>query len=178
MRLGHWLSRLGGIALVLFLVVPAQAGDEKGGKPSPFAFVRPPSAAPDELQNQVLDIFDSKCAFAGCHTGVNAPRNLDLSEEVFVAKLVNVKSADFPRMMLVKPGDAANSYFMKKVKGAPGIKGDRMPRGTAPLSPGEINTLDIWINARPANVQVDMPHMNYAQPFCCWWSANPPGAST
>jgi hypothetical protein len=175
------------IALVLLLASSTQAGDGKNsGKAAPFEFVRPPqsalppAAAPaqDELQNQVLDIFDSKCAFAGCHTGVNAPRGLDLSEEVFMTKLVRVKSADYARMMLVKPGDSGNSYLIKKVKGTPGIKGDRMPRGQAPLSPGEIATLEKWINAMPADVRVAAPEMMYKQPFYGWSLANMPTAET
>src|SRR5262245_23438071 len=185
MHLGQRLFRLRVPVLMLLLVSNIYAGDRKNsGQSSPFEFVRPPEsalpagAAPDDLQNQVLDILDNKCAFAGCHTGLNAPRGLDLSEEMFVAKLVKVKSADFPRMVLVKPGDAANSYLIKKVKGTPGIKGDRMPRGQAPLSPGEIATLEKWINAMPADVRVEAPVMKYAQPFYGWSLANLPTAET
>lgn len=175
----------GGMMLVVLLSAgTAPAGDVKGGKAAPFEFVRPPQGAlqpaaeQDELQDQVLDIFDSKCAYAGCHTGVNSPRSLDLSEEVFIANLVKVKSADFPGMMRVKPGDAANSYLIKKVKGTPGIKGDRMPRGTPPLSPGEIATLEKWINAMPADVEVAAPQMIYHQAFYGWSLANLPTAET
>ncbi len=179
MRLGQGLSRLGMIVFVLLFSGRAPAGDQKSrNASSPFEFVKPPAAAPDELQNQVLDIFDSKCAFAGCHTGVNAPKGLNLSEEMFVSELVNAKSTDFPRMMLVKPGDADNSYLIKKVKGSSGIKGDRMPRGAQPLSSGEIATLEKWINAMPANVRVEAPQMKYAQPFYGWSLANLPTAET
>ncbi len=174
MQLGQWLFRLG--VILLLLASPAQAGEKKGAKFSPFEFVRPPAAAPDELQDQVLDVLDSKCAFAGCHTGVNSPKGLDLSEETFVANLVKAKSADFPKMMRVKPGEAANSYLIKKVKGTPGIKGDRMPRGATPLSPGEIATLEKWINAMPADVQVAAPQMTYKQAFYGWSLANLPTA--
>jgi len=176
MRFGHWLSRVG--IWVGFMAAVVHAGDAKSGKASPFEFVRPPAKAQDELQNQVLDIFDSKCAYAGCHTGVNSPRGLNLSEETFMASLVNVKSADFGKMMLVKPGDAAGSYIMKKVKGTPGIKGERMPRGTTPLSPGEIATLEKWINALPRNLHVARPHMAYPQTFYGWSLANLPTAET
>ncbi|MGH7492193.1 MAG: DUF5777 family beta-barrel protein [bacterium] len=185
MHVGQTLYRLS--VIVLLLASSTHAGDEKNsgkGSPFKFEFVRPPesssspSVAPDDLQNQVLDILDSKCAFAGCHTGVNAPRGLDLSEEVFVAKLVKVKSADYSRMMLVKPGDAANSYLIKKVRGTPGIKGDRMPRGLPPLSAGEVATLEKWINAMPADVRVEVPEMKYAQPFYGWSLANLPTAET
>ncbi|NUO83509.1 hypothetical protein HUU05_25835, partial [candidate division KSB1 bacterium] len=116
---------------VLLLAGLAFAGDTKTSSKT-YEFVRPP-AAPDELENAVLDIFDTKCAFAGCHTGANAPQGLDLTEEAFKANLVKVKSAGAPQFLRVKPGDAANSYLIKKVKGV-GIKGDRMPRGSSPLS--------------------------------------------
>lgn len=171
-RRGFSLSLLIG---VLALSALAIAGEGKRGNAA-YEFVRPP-AAPDELENAVLDIFDSKCAFAGCHTGANAPQNLDLTEAAFKANLVKVKSASVPQFLRVQPGDAANSYLIKKVKGV-GIKGDRMPRGSQPLSPGEIATLEKWINAMPADVEVEAPQRKYAQAFYGWSLANIPTAET
>lgn len=160
---------------VLLLAGLAFAGDTKTSSKT-YEFVRPP-AAPDELENAVLDIFDTKCAFAGCHTGANAPQGLDLTEEAFKANLVKVKSAGAPQFLRVKPGDAANSYLIKKVKGV-GIKGDRMPRGSSPLSSAEIAALEKWISAMPKDVEVEAPQRKYAQAFYGWSLANTPTAET
>lgn len=145
-----------------------------GGKQ--YEFVRP-TAAPDDAENAVLDIFETKCAFAGCHTGANAPQGLDLTEEAFKANLVKVKSANAPQFLRVKPGDAANSYLIKKVKGM-GIKGDRMPRGGQPLSSAEVAALEKWINAMPKDVQVEEVRREYKQAFYGWSLANLPTAET
>lgn len=163
------------LVAVLMMSAFAFAGEGKAGK-NAYEFVRPP-ATPDELENAVLDIFDTKCAFAGCHTGVNAPQGLDLTEEAFKANLVKVKSANAPQFLRVQPGDAANSYLIKKVKGI-GIKGDRMPRGGQPLSPGEIAALEKWINAMPKDVQVEDVRREYEQAFYGWSLANLPTAET
>ncbi len=167
-------------SLALFFAVMtwaalALAGEGKT-KNKTFEFARPP-ATPDELEDAVLDILDTKCAFAGCHTGVNAPQNLDLTEEAYKANLVKVKSAGAPQFLRVKPGDAANSYLIKKVKGA-GIKGDRMPRGGQPLSSAEIAALEKWINAMPADAQVEEVRRTYKQAFYGWTLANLQTAET
>ncbi len=160
---------------VLTLSALAFAGEGKGGKTT-YAFVRPP-AAPDEVEDAVLDIFETKCAFAGCHTGANAPQGLDLTEEAFKANLVKAKSSGAPQFLRVQPGDAANSYLIKKVKGV-GIKGDRMPRGGQPLSSGEIAALEKWINTMAKDVQVEEVRREYKQAFYGWSLANIPTAET
>jgi hypothetical protein len=148
--------------LLLALMASANAGD----KPE---FVKPPESnrlftLQDNLQERVQEIVDEKCAFAGCHTGANAPKGLDLSEEMLVANLVGVKSADGP-WLRVKPSEPANSYLMKKVMGAPGIKGDRMPRGGRPLSDQEIAAFVAWIKSLPAGMKAQPAKMKYAAAF-------------
>jgi hypothetical protein len=144
------------------LVSQARAGE-------PPAFLKPPganalSALQQDLQEKVQEIIDDKCAFAGCHTGANAPKNLDMSEEVMLANLVGVKSSDTP-FLRVKPGDPANSYIIKKLRGAPDIKGDRMPRGGRPLPEQEIAAFEAWIKSLPAGMEVKPPVLRYARAF-------------
>ena len=133
-------------------------------------------ASQQDLEDQVLDLFENSCAFAGCHAGMTAPKNLDLSEEVFVANLVGVKSAEAPQFLRVKPGDAQNSYLVKKIRGAADIKGDRMPRSGKPLSAAEMATIEAWINSLPADMQPEPPRREFAQAFYGWTLANIPTA--
>jgi hypothetical protein len=137
------------------------------------------TAAPvqDVLQEKVQEIVDEHCAFAGCHTGANAPNNLDMSEGMLVANLVGVKSAEGP-WLRVKPGDPANSYLIKKLRGTPGIKGERMPRGSKPLSPQEIAAFEAWIKSLPAGMKAPAPKMEYARAFPGWTLANLQTAET
>jgi hypothetical protein len=135
----------------------------------PPAFLKPPhdtaqQVPQDALLERVLAIVEDKCAFAGCHTGANAPKNLDMSEEVVVANLVGVKSVDGP-WMRVKPGDPANSYMVKKIRGTADIKGDRMPRGSRPLPEAEIAAIEAWIKSLPAEMKVEAPKQEYARAF-------------
>lgn len=156
------------LATLFLLIVDATAGEGP-------AFLKPPAAkrlfTPQDLQERVQVIMDDKCAFAGCHVGANAPQGLDLSEEMMAANLVGVKSPDGP-WVRVKPGDPAGSYLIKKLRGAPGIKGDRMPRGAKPLAESEIAAIEAWIKSLPAGMKVEAPQMEYKHAFPGWSLAN------
>lgn len=144
--------------LMLAIAISATAGEGP-------AFVKPPANQPqDKLLERVMEIVEESCAYAGCHTGANAPNGLDMSEEVLVANLVGVKSAA-GSWLRVKPGDPANSYLIKKILGAPGIKGDRMPRGGKPMAAPEIAAIEAWIKSLPAGMKAAAPKMKYAATF-------------
>jgi hypothetical protein len=51
----------------------------------------------------------------------------------------------------VNPGDPDASYLVRKLEGAPGISGDRMPLGGAPLGAALIADVRAWIAAGAAN---------------------------
>jgi hypothetical protein len=146
---------------LLFLLVP------------PFA-LNAQQAVPDN----VLDMFDNRCAFAGCHAGPNAPQGLDLTEEFIVPSLVNQASTGKSGMLRVKGGDPANSYLIMKVKGAPGIDGDPMPKSGERLTAAEIAILETWITSLPADMKRDAPEREYAQAFPGLSSATLPTTET
>jgi hypothetical protein len=159
------------LSFSLAFAVNARAGDETAAaKPS----IKP---VQDNLQEKVQEIIDEQCAFAGCHTGANAPQNLDMSEGMLLANLIGVKSPDGP-WLRVKPGDPANSYLMRKLRGAPGIKGERMPRGAKPLAPAEIAVIEAWIKSLPAGMKPEAPKLTYASAFPGWTLANLQTAET
>ena len=97
------------------------------------------------LSSIQANIFSQKCALSGCHLGSSAPLGLELSEGKSRGNLVNVPSQEVPKLLRVAPGNPDQSYMVRKIEGAAGIIGARMPRGRDPLSQEEINTIRQWI---------------------------------
>jgi uncharacterized protein (TIGR03118 family) len=104
------------------------------------------------LSQVQASVFGPICS--GCHTGVGATlpgvQNLTTAANSF-ASLVGVASIEQPALMRVKPGDAANSYVIQKLEGAPTITGARMPFGGPDLPQATIDQIKSWINAGAAN---------------------------
>jgi len=96
-----------------------------------------------QLQNE---IFSDICA--GCH-----PPNagMDLREGETYGSLVNVSSTQQPALKRVLPGNPADSYIIRKLEGAAGISGSRMPQGGPFLSPATIQRVKDWILAGAPN---------------------------
>lgn len=118
----------------------------------------------EPIPDKVLEIFENKCAFSGCHAGASST-DLDLTEKFVYASLVNQPSSDFPNLMLVKAGDPLKSYLIMKLVGASGIKGSRMPKGAEPLPKTELKVIAAWIKSLPREAQVVQPKVRYSQPF-------------
>lgn len=90
------------------------------------------------------NIFGAICV--NCHTGSNAPRGLRLdSEDNAYAFLVNHAADEVPELMRVNPGNSDASYIIRKLEGASGIVGSRMPLGGPYLTQTQINTVRDWI---------------------------------
>lgn len=94
------------------------------------------------------DVFNPSCALSGCHAGDNPAGSLDLSEGAAYDNLVSVASTEVPRLMLVEPGNAKDSYLFIKITGddriAPGTF--QMPIGSE-LSEEQIDLVEDWIEA-------------------------------
>lgn len=96
------------------------------------------------LANLQQHIFGAICT--NCHSGSNAPRGLRLdSEENSYAFLVSRAADEAPELMRVNPGNPDASYIIRKLEGASGIVGGRMPLGGPYLSQTQINTVRDWI---------------------------------
>lgn len=128
-------------------------------------------------ENLVRNIFVNKCAVSGCHTGANPAARLALDENNFVNNTVRVKSAEAPQFLRVKPGDIANSYLVRKVRGA-GIRGARMPKGGPPLSDGEIAVIEQWVSLLPSHAPPPVPQRKYTQAFYGWTLGDLPTPET
>ena len=92
-------------------------------------------------------VFGPRCS--GCHTGggTTLPSSIDMTNSnASFTNLVNITSGEAPPLKRVTPGDAANSYVIRKLEGTPGIVGDRMPRFGPYLSPTTVDAIRQWIN--------------------------------
>jgi len=123
------------------LVFTAGCGDDPGdtdGEAPTFTEIRD-------------DILLPSCGFSTCHGGGTG--GLTISEDdpgAVYSALVDAASFDAAGETLVIPGDADNSYLVKKVEAAADIVGDPMP---APFGVEDAQAADIraWINAGAAD---------------------------
>lgn len=111
--------------------------DNSGGQP-------PTQNEAATLASLQKNIFGAICT--NCHTGSNAPRGLRLdSEENSYAFLVQHAADEVPELMRVNPGKPDESYIIRKLEGASGIVGSRMPLGGPYLTQEQINNVRDWI---------------------------------
>lgn len=96
--------------------------------------------------SNVQPIYTTNCALAGCHDATTAQVGQVLEEGLAIANTVNVPSTEQPTLMRINPGNADDSYLVRKIRGTPGIGGSRMPLGRPPLTAAQINTIVIWVN--------------------------------
>jgi hypothetical protein len=94
-----------------------------------------------EIQTQ---IFNARCT--GCHSGAAAPQGLNLSAGSSYDLLVDVDSNEVPALKRVDPGNADESYIIRKLEGAAGIVGGRMPLGGPYLDQDTIDRIRAWID--------------------------------
>jgi hypothetical protein len=105
------------------------------------------------IQREIFNTTDSsgRQACITCHVTGGPGGFMPLTEGVSYGNLVNRVSTAKPGAVRVIPGDAANSYLIHKLEGAPDIVGQRMPRTGGPyLTEGQIRIIEEWIR-RGAN---------------------------
>ena len=113
------------------------------------------TAAPAATLTQIQQtVFSPSCA--GCHNGSQAPGgalpgSLDLRAGGSFASLVAVRSLEQPALSRVAPGDPESSYLIRKLEGAAGISGARMPLGGPFLDTPTIDEIESWIAAGAPN---------------------------
>lgn len=111
----------------------------------------PAATAPTLTQLQTT-IFTPTCS--GCHTGGGSslPSSMNLSTAAATfAAIVGVASTEQPSVLRVSAGNPDASYLVRKIEGAAGITGGRMPLGGAPLDPVLIANVRAWITAGAQN---------------------------
>ncbi len=112
----------------------------------------PPPATTVTLAQLQSTIFTPICS--GCHSGGGSslPSSMNLSSAAAsFAALVGVASTEQPAVQRVSAGDPDASYLVRKIEGAAGITGGRMPLGGAPLDPALIANVRTWISEGAQN---------------------------
>jgi hypothetical protein len=102
------------------------------------------------IQNDIFQTTDSsgrtRCLQCHTSTGRNPSGGLNLNPDVAYENLVNAPSVGQPGAIRVIPGNPDNSYLVKKLEGAAGIAGRRMPTTGPPfLTDGQIKIVRRWI---------------------------------
>ena len=96
-----------------------------------------------DFQSIQDNVFTPICS--KCHVGASAPEGLQLTEGNAYNNLVGVPSTEQPNVMRVDPGNAANSYMIRKIMGTPGISGGQMPLGETPLPAATQAAMAQWV---------------------------------
>src|SRR3990172_4802299 len=109
----------------------------------------PPSGpGTDSVRAEILfrkiqdSVFNPVCAL--CHGGPAPAQGMNLEADSS-REVVNKPSSEIPELRIVKPGDPDSSYMIWKLEGRPGISGERMPWGMAPLPDSQIQWFRDWI---------------------------------
>jgi len=92
----------------------------------------------------LTDVLIPSCGFGSCH-GSGAGQ-LDITADTTPADLVNVESRQLDGALLVIPGDAEQSYLIRKLVGTSDIEGGPMPLPNGGLDPDRIQMVRDWIN--------------------------------
>ena len=93
------------------------------------------------------EIFTPRCALSGCHSGGSPTGDMSLEADRIATEIINVASSGKPGEIRVVPGESANSYILKKLRGAGGISGSQMPLVGNVLTSEQLDLIAQWIDA-------------------------------
>lgn len=102
------------------------------------------------LSQLQADVFTPRCS--GCHSGGGGslPSALNLTPGNAFSNLVNVGALQSPGTARVIPGNATNSYLIRKLEGV-NIAGSRMPLSGPFLDADTLARIKSWINSGAPN---------------------------
>ena len=129
--------------LAILFLVAATGCTNKLTPPATPGPVAKRAVTPDSVQS----IFTANCALSGCHAGAAPQEGQNLEADVSYENIVGVPSNQQPSLLRIEPGNAADSYLVRKIDGGPGILGMQMPRGAAPLPDTVRDVIRNWANA-------------------------------
>lgn len=106
-----------------------------------------------QFQRDILPIVERRCGIGGCHSVSAHQGGLVLTRESAHAALVNKPSQLRLGEVLVRPGDAANSWMVIAIgdNAARRMGLARMPLGSGALTPNQIQTIVNWVNRGAPN---------------------------
>lgn len=119
----------------------------------------PTSGLPDvvveapRFHHDILPIIERRCSIGGCHSESSHQAGLYLTSDSAWSALVNQPSHLRAGEILVRPGDAANSWMAIAIRDDAVRRNGlaRMPLGSGPLTPNQIQTIVNWINRGAPN---------------------------
>lgn len=102
------------------------------------------------FSQDIFEIFTRRgCTASSCHGGGAGDLFMTSATQAY-NNLVDVASPTSGEVRVI-PNGAANSYLVKKLEGASGIAGSRMPLGGTPLDNIDLTNTKNWINQGAAN---------------------------
>lgn len=106
-----------------------------------------------QFQRDVMPIIERRCGIGGCHSEAAHQAGLVLTRPFAHAALVNRPSQLRLGEVLVRPGDAANSWMVIAIgdDAARRLGLARMPLGSGALTPNQIQTIVNWVNRGAPN---------------------------
>ena len=121
------------------------------------------------------NIFTPNCALSGCHAGTSAPLGLRLDAGNSFGNIFNKTSNENPASILIIPGDADNSYLVRKIEGTAGT---RMPKDLPALSTEKIQAVRDWVNNGALGPSLTSIQQNVFTQLCtvCHFGTFPAGS--
>jgi hypothetical protein len=121
--------------------------------------VNPTGGLPDvvvevpQFNRDIIPIFERRCGIGGCHSAAAHQAGLVLTAGVAHAALVNKPAQTRPGEVLVRPGNADNSWLVIAIRDndARRMGLARMPLASGPLTPNQIQTIVNWVNRGAPN---------------------------
>ena len=121
--------------------------------------VTPTGGLPDvvvevpQFQRDIVPIFERRCGIGGCHSESSHQAGLVLTAATAHAALVNRPAQTRIGEVLVRPGNADNSWLVIAIRddGARRLGLARMPLGSGPLTASQIQTIVNWVNRGAPN---------------------------
>ena len=106
-----------------------------------------------QFQRDIMPIIERRCGIGGCHSESAHQGGLFLTRDSAWKALVNRPSQLRLGEVLVRPGNAANSWMVIAIgdDAARRLGLARMPLGSGPLTPNQIQTIVNWVNRGAPN---------------------------
>jgi hypothetical protein len=106
-----------------------------------------------QFQRDVSPILELRCGIGGCHSKGAHQGGLVLTPDSAYKALVGQPSRTRGGEVLVRPGNADNSWMVIAIRddAARRLGLARMPLGSGPLTPNQIQTIVNWVNRGAPN---------------------------
>ena len=101
-----------------------------------------------QFARDVRPVLELRCGIGGCHSKAAHQGGLVLTPDTAYRALVGRPSQTRGGQVLVRPGDAEHSFMVHAIRDddSKRLGLARMPLGSGPLTPNQIQTIVNWIN--------------------------------